>query len=1190
MKRRILALVLCFALCLSLMSVGVLAAPGDYAAYFDGGTGTAEDPYQIANLEQLESLAAIVSSDNSCAETYFVLTADIGSSTAPVTTAITGVFSGHFDGAGHTVTLDINSSGRCVGLFGRLDINGTISNVATAGSVSGGYCVGGVCGENYGNITNCVNSGDVGSGEYVGGVCGENNGSITNCVNSGDVGSDGSAGGVCGVNNGTIANCCNSGNVDSGDCAGGVCGDNYGNITNCCGIGSVTANYGAGDVCSTNYGDVINCCYSVFSSTGGINISAGSNNEAYGLNSNDSMVELLNDYISDNPGTTAGWRTWKLGANGPEFAHAHRFTGDYVQGTGDNAGKHARKCSDPDCNAVGYTDDSGNPVEGYVPCVCDQEVVADAFLKEEATCVSKKLYCKSCVCGYCDKSDGSETFTDPDEEDPTGHAWKYSALGNVLTVTCESERCTYPRPSSLLVLNAPNKVYDGQPAVVSILGGDAWEALMGSGSLPTIEYYDSTGNKLDVAPTNAGSYTAKINAGGAQFGATAEVTFTIQPALLVVQAENKTAAVGAEVPAFTYSILAGRSVAENDVFNGRLSITLTSSPDTEDGKLKTAGSYDIVPEVTGGSAAGNYTFIPANGTLTVSSPNTVPIPAGATYTYSGEPQTFMILPRGARYDSIATKAEFDPNTGEFTGTDAGTYQVVLTLENDGDMWSDGTTEAKTIPFKIDPAYLIIDVKDKTATVGDSAAPAFSEGDYIFLQGPAPNDRSRITVALSYQNPDLNQAGSYEIQATVSGDRSNYQIIVAPGTLFVTSAGGAPSDGVPVPTPTTVFFYDGSVKTFMTIPADAGYELASGSLTGKEADTYPVELKLKNAGDKWSDGTTANKTFSFIITEVTAPTLTISADETGVYVPGSTVLVSFTAQDAANYAGEISVSYPSDCLSFDEDSSIGLPGDIAIDADYYADGTGAVKLVYPDVPADAATAFFTLAFTVKSGVALPDTADIKVTYSAFADADAAMSSEAIPGQLAKDKVTVHLLDVETLIVNGKYDENASASDNPYKPYVFTEYVTGYVLLNITGSGSGYTFNGKDMFLTKTESGRNTFSLLIAPTACSGIGFVKNADGTISLDDASVSAFVRPGAAVDTSHDLTLDPKNLGADRKFDVNGTGKIDIADVRAAFNCQNGELSVEQYMAVYLRADVNGDGVVDGIDVSRVVDYILTK
>ena len=43
MKKRIIFLLLCFAMCLSLLSVGSLADSGDLAATFSGGSGTGDN-------------------------------------------------------------------------------------------------------------------------------------------------------------------------------------------------------------------------------------------------------------------------------------------------------------------------------------------------------------------------------------------------------------------------------------------------------------------------------------------------------------------------------------------------------------------------------------------------------------------------------------------------------------------------------------------------------------------------------------------------------------------------------------------------------------------------------------------------------------------------------------------------------------------------------------------------------------------------------------------------------------------------------------------------------------------------------------------------------------------------------------------------------------------------------------------
>ena len=81
MKKRIGSLLLILALCFTLLPTAALASDGAWdgstAAAFAGGTGTAEDPYQIANGAQLAYLASSVNSGETYEQKNFVLTANI---------------------------------------------------------------------------------------------------------------------------------------------------------------------------------------------------------------------------------------------------------------------------------------------------------------------------------------------------------------------------------------------------------------------------------------------------------------------------------------------------------------------------------------------------------------------------------------------------------------------------------------------------------------------------------------------------------------------------------------------------------------------------------------------------------------------------------------------------------------------------------------------------------------------------------------------------------------------------------------------------------------------------------------------------------------------------------------------------------------------------------------------------------
>ena len=186
MKKRIGSLLLILALCFTLLPTAALAVDsawdGSTAAAFAGGTGTAEDPYQIANGAQLAYLASSVNSGETYEEKNFVLTANIDLNGLPWTPiansfsdALLGgldyrVFAGNFDGNGYTISnVSIGSEtapleADVLGLFGATE--GKISNlnldtvsihgvakIASIGAVVG--FAGGLVGYSGGSIENC---------------------------------------------------------------------------------------------------------------------------------------------------------------------------------------------------------------------------------------------------------------------------------------------------------------------------------------------------------------------------------------------------------------------------------------------------------------------------------------------------------------------------------------------------------------------------------------------------------------------------------------------------------------------------------------------------------------------------------------------------------------------------------------------------------------------------------------------------------------------------------------------------------------------------------------------------------------------------------------------------------------------------------------------------------------------------
>ncbi len=270
------------------------------------GSGTAADPYQIRNADQLMWFAAKVngsmktSTSNLCAK----LTSDIdltGKEWTPIgcynSKSDCVYYGGTFDGAGHTVSgLTINNAKKYQALFGYVK-GGTIQDLTVKGSVSSSaksspYAAGIV---SYGNpvtVKNCINEVDVtasakgyaagvcaylgtgskmescankgsvsGYGDYVGGVAGTVTGStttITGCFNHGVVintGKPGSmnycTGGIAGgiATGVTVERCGNTGNITSTlKRTGGIAGSAGGTINACFNTGTITGIYGVGGI------------------------------------------------------------------------------------------------------------------------------------------------------------------------------------------------------------------------------------------------------------------------------------------------------------------------------------------------------------------------------------------------------------------------------------------------------------------------------------------------------------------------------------------------------------------------------------------------------------------------------------------------------------------------------------------------------------------------------------------------------------------------------------------------------------------------------------------------------------------------------------------------------------------------------------------------------------------------------
>lgn len=217
------------------------------AGSFDGGNGSAENPYQIATAEQLALLASNPTAYNT---DYFSITADISLDKTVDSEKVDWVpinnFSGTINGNGHVISgMIISNSSFYAGLFGTVWEGSTISGIVIKGATitsnfASGLLAASVTGS---TISDCHVVGDItatGSSSVVGGLIGSvSRCNISQCSSAGTItasGSDYQVGGLFGtVMDGdyagsdnstaiTIDKCCTAMSLTSNATVGGLVG------------------------------------------------------------------------------------------------------------------------------------------------------------------------------------------------------------------------------------------------------------------------------------------------------------------------------------------------------------------------------------------------------------------------------------------------------------------------------------------------------------------------------------------------------------------------------------------------------------------------------------------------------------------------------------------------------------------------------------------------------------------------------------------------------------------------------------------------------------------------------------------------------------------------------------------------------------------------------------------------------
>ncbi|MCR5468395.1 MAG: Ig-like domain-containing protein [Lachnospiraceae bacterium] len=280
-RKKVCSAILTFVLIVSLFPVNAFATGGTME-----GTGTASDPYQIADYADLCAFATKVNSGETgaCAILVNKIYATGQTNWSPIGND-SHKYSGTFDGNGKVIyALYYNHENvDYVGLFGYVD-GGEVRNVAMEnGSITGGSYTGAVAGHlESGTIANCYNIGAINGGQYVGGLVGYlRRGTVVNCINIGSVSGDDLTGGLVGQNRyGAVRNSYNTGAVcGDGSYVGGLVGYTNGSdpdngiINNCYNTGEVSGSSYIGGLVGYTLGDaIVQNCYNTGEVSGSSNI------------------------------------------------------------------------------------------------------------------------------------------------------------------------------------------------------------------------------------------------------------------------------------------------------------------------------------------------------------------------------------------------------------------------------------------------------------------------------------------------------------------------------------------------------------------------------------------------------------------------------------------------------------------------------------------------------------------------------------------------------------------------------------------------------------------------------------------------------------------------------------------------------------------------------------------------------
>jgi hypothetical protein len=313
------------------------------------GSGTADDPYRIATLNDLY----LLSQNSSIWNKYFIQTADIDADSthywnanasggyygfSPIGNSTT-TFTGHYNGQGHTITnLFMNRSATdYTGLFGYIGSGATVDSLGvSSNTITGQNYTGILAGYNAGAITSCYTSGTVTGGTSVGGFVAKNaGGTISKSYSSATVNGNNDVGALVGdnTNSSTISNCYATGSSIGGTgssnyTSGGLVGYNASGctISYCFATGNATGYSHVGGLVGSSGGTITSSFYNKDIFTATTSYGTGLTTSAMKKQSSYSGFDFTNTWEIREDSTYAALRSV---SNNAPFAFADTVSGSF---------------------------------------------------------------------------------------------------------------------------------------------------------------------------------------------------------------------------------------------------------------------------------------------------------------------------------------------------------------------------------------------------------------------------------------------------------------------------------------------------------------------------------------------------------------------------------------------------------------------------------------------------------------------------------------------------------------------------------------------------------------------------------------------------------------------------------------------------------------------------------------------